>query len=250
MLTTVPSVKPVLNRRERVRETTRAELVAAARSLLVDDGLDAVTVREVARTLGMTAPAIYRYFPSREALLEEVVDALYDELADHLVAARESGRAGNLTDRFLLTTRSFRQWALDNRPEFGLLFGAPIPGVGLAPDAAAKSERGQRFGLVWLDLFVEINQGAGGDPHPWRRPMTPRLRTQIQAYVDRTGQPVDVETAMLYLYCWQSLYGFICTEVFGHLSWAVADASEMFEDRIEEFRELLDLPGPTALGRR
>lgn len=247
MLATVPTVKPVLNRRERVRETTRVELVAGARSLLVDDGLDAVTVREVARTLGMTAPAIYRYFPSREALLEEVIDALYDELADHIVAARESARSGNLADRFLLTSRSFRQWARDNRPEFGLLFGAPVPGVGST--GHAKSERGQRFAAVWLELFVEIDQG-GGTATPWARPMSPALRAQIRAYVDSIGQPVAVETAMLYLYCWQNLYGFICTEVFGHLSWAVTDATEMFEDRLAEFRELLGLPLPTTLGRR
>jgi AcrR family transcriptional regulator len=233
------------SRRERVHQATKTDLVAATRALLVEQGLTAVTVRAVAAKLGMTAPAIYRYYPSRELLLEEVIDLLYAELADHLEQACESRRSGSLTDRFLATSRAFRSWALNNRPEFGLLFGAPVPGVGHKVESdgwPAEDSRGMRFMLVWLRLFLEI-PAAGIALPPWPRPIPDALRTQLASYLRRLGQdPASVDLAMLFLVSWQSLYGFICTEAFGHLSFALDDSTEMFEDRLQEFRERVHLP--------
>ena len=74
----IPELSPRLSRRERVHQATKADLVAASRAILVEEGLTAVTVRAVASRLGMTAPAIYRYYDGREALLQEVVDLLRD----------------------------------------------------------------------------------------------------------------------------------------------------------------------------
>ena len=232
-------VKPALTRRERVRETTRTELTAAARELLVAGGVDSVTVRAVAKELGMTAPAIYRYFDSREALLAAVIDLLYDELADVLTGARESRRSGTLSDRYLIMARTFRGWAKEHFAEFALLFGAPIPGVG-NPSEGSPNERGMNFGMTWLMLFVEISQDDAPQPE-WPRPIAPGLRNQLERYVTSIGNPVSVETTMLYLYCWQSLYGFICTEVFGHLAFALDSCDEMFEDRMLELAEMLGL---------
>ena len=236
---------PELSRRERVHLATKTDLVAAARALLVEQGLTAVTVRAVAAKLGMTAPAIYRYYPSRELMLEDVVDLLYGELADYLEAACESQRSGSLTDRFMATSRAFRRWALDNRPEFGLLFGAPIPGVGHQAHTAgwpSQDSRGIRFMLVWLRLFLEI-PAAGINLAPWPRPIPEGLRSQLTSYLQRLGQPkASVEMAMMFLVSWQSLYGFICTETFGHLSFVLEDSSEMFDDWLEGLRERLQLP--------
>lgn len=238
---------PGLSRRERVHKATKVDLVSAARELLVEQGLTAVTVRAVAAKLGMTAPAIYRYYESRESLLEDVVDLLYEELADYLEQACDSVVAGALTERFLVTSRAFRTWALSNRPEFGLLFGAPIPGVGskireveLPTGTLAPNSRGRRFMLVWLRLFLQM---PATGIEPWPRPIPTALRAQLSAYLVRHGQSAEaVDLAMLFLVSWQSLYGFICTEAFGHLAFALDDGSEMFEDRLEEFRERLRLP--------
>src|SRR5215475_13287072 len=76
-------------RRERARASTRAEILEAARRLLIDGGAERVTVRGIANELGMTAPALYRYFDSRETLLGALCNNLYDELADVLFAARD-----------------------------------------------------------------------------------------------------------------------------------------------------------------
>lgn len=239
----------VPSRRERVHESTKTELVSAARALLVERGVTEVTVRAVAAAVGMTGPAMYRYYGSREALLDDVVDVLYDELADHLERAVAAARTASLTVRFVAAASSFREWALANRPEFGVLFGAPIPGIGggphdtdpTSPDPWHPDARGMRFMLVWLQLFREIGS-TGIDIGPWPRPVPPGLRAQLEAFTARLDQPVSVDLAMLFLVCWQNLYGFICTETFGHLGFALHDGTDMFTDRLAELRDLLHLP--------
>jgi AcrR family transcriptional regulator len=236
----VTAVNPLPSRRERVRAATRTELTAAARQLLLDGGTEAVTVRSIAARLGMTAPAIYRYFDGREALLNALVDELYDELADHLYAARESFRSGTLAQRFMATSRAFRLWALSNPREFGLLFGAPIPGVGKGGRGEPADLRGHRFGRVWLDLFVEL-VALNREPIRWHRPIPARLRAQLEEYVRQIGEAVDVDTALLFLSCWEKLYGAVCTEAFGHLHFALDDAEELFEDQLADVAERLGL---------
>jgi len=228
-----------------MRAATKSELTGAARALLLEGGIEAVTVRSIAAKLGMTAPAIYRYFDSREELLNALVDDLYDELADYLYASLERRRREPLAARFVGASRAYRQWALDHPAEFGLLFGAPIPGVGHSPPAGSDAQglRGHRFGQLWLELFVELSQ-TSAVPLVWRRPIPTSLRQQVERYLAALGDPVDVDTALMYLSCWERLYGSVCTEVFGHLSFALSDAEELFEDHLADVAVRLGLDHP------
>ena len=95
-----PSASPVgPSRRERVRTATEAEIKATARRLLVEEGVEALTLRAIAREMGMSAPALYRYFDSHEALMEAVVQDLLDELVAVLQAARDAEPAGSGHER-------------------------------------------------------------------------------------------------------------------------------------------------------
>lgn len=240
----MPDVNPAppgaSTRRERLHDATRGELVAAARELLVGGGVERVTVREVAAAVGMTAPGMYRYFGSREALLEGLIDVLYEELADDLFAARESRRSGSLTSRFMVTCRAFRTWAFEHRAEFGLLFGAPVPGVEQS-HKTPEDIRGKRFGQVWMELFLEIDAAGLSIPTP-SAPATPALVEQLDEFIRRADLPLDIESARAFLTGWQGLYGFVCIEVFGHLDWALTDTTSLWEDRLEEHRVRLGLP--------
>src|ERR671921_473258 len=79
-----------VSRRDRVRAETFREIKQTARRVLVDQGVDGLALRAVAREMGLTAPALYRYFASREDLVEHVVADLYDELTDVLEDVRDS----------------------------------------------------------------------------------------------------------------------------------------------------------------
>lgn len=91
--------------------------------MLVEQGGEGFALRAIAREMGMSAPALYRYFDSRENLVEHVVADLYDELVAHLVAARDEADPAVPAVQLLACSRAFRRWAIGHRQEFGLLFG-------------------------------------------------------------------------------------------------------------------------------
>src|SRR4051812_10034230 len=113
-----------LNRRDRARAETLREIKQTARRVLGEHGPDGLALREIARPMGMTAPALYRYFTSREALVENVVVDLYDELVAELESARDAALPATPAVGLLAASRAFRRWATANPAEFGLLFGS------------------------------------------------------------------------------------------------------------------------------
>jgi AcrR family transcriptional regulator len=231
-------------RRQRAHAATRAEIMQAARALLIAGGAERVTLRGIASELGMTAPALYRYFGNRELLLAALCNDLYDELADALVAARDRDPDAPLKARFLATAHAFRRWALDHRPEFGLLFGAPIPGVLVDQHLEDNPDenRGMRFGQVWIELFAELwRQHPVSVPDPDE--LDPRLREQLSAYHEQIGRVVPIGAVALYLSCWIKLYGAVATEAFGHLNFALhdGDGEALFGDLMGELAGQLGL---------
>src|SRR5688500_11943381 len=114
-----PDAMPV-SRRDRVRAETFREIKQTARRVLVDQGVDGLALRAVAREMGLTAPALYRYFDSREDLVENVVADLYDELTAVLEAARDAARPATAPTQLLACARAFRRWATTHHAEFGL----------------------------------------------------------------------------------------------------------------------------------
>lgn len=132
------------SRRDRNRAATTSEIKTTARRMLVEHGAHALSLRGIAREMGITAPAIYRYFDSHATLVEALVGDLYDELCDEMEAAQaeaigsesavDDQRAGNVERRLLASAREFRAWSIGHPAEFALVFGAPIPGVDLLDD--------------------------------------------------------------------------------------------------------------------
>src|SRR5215212_8709266 len=104
-MTDAMSTEPV-SRRDRVRADTVREIKETARRVLVEQGPDGLALRAVAREMGMTAPALYRYFSSREDLVENVVADLYDELADAVEAARDTAQPPTTGAKLLATSRA------------------------------------------------------------------------------------------------------------------------------------------------
>lgn len=234
----MPKQVNVPSRRERIAEVTREDLSVAARGLLIEGGgPDAVTVRAVAARAGMTAPAIYRYFTNREALLTRVMSDILGELAAHLEEIGED-EALSPRARLMQTCREFRLWALDHRIEFGLLFGTPQRDVEIPSEAPG----GQGFDRVWLHMFADLAHEC--DPRPWPRELGPAEQEWVRTFRAEVGDDADPALAMRFVYAWQELYGSICAEVFGHLHWALDDAEPLFESRLIQVTEYLGLQEP------
>src|SRR5690348_3487579 len=93
------------SRRDRVRADTVRQIKQTARAVLVEQGVDGLALRAVAREMGMTAPGLYRYFASREELVEHVVADVYDELVGELEAARDTTEPATPQQQLLTVSR-------------------------------------------------------------------------------------------------------------------------------------------------
>ena len=226
-------------RRGRLREGTVADIKRTARELLVYGGPTAISLRAIARTLGMSAAALYRYFPSLEALVMEVAGDLYDELRGAVTAAGEAaggtGGGGDPAARLAAMARAFRAWSRSHPAEFALMFGTPVPGVAeLEDDCLSPDHPGALLGAAFLEPFVALWH-TGAAPH---RP-APDLGTSTAPLLGVHGENLPAGALAAFLAAWTRLYGLIAMEVFGHLRWAVTDVEPLFEAELAAFlREL------------
>ena len=230
------------SRRDRVRAATTDEIKQTARRILVAEGPEAISLRAIAREMGMTAPALYRYFSSRENLLRNVVGDIFSEIAgDIRAAAIQAGEAsgGDVTAKLIAACREFRHWALSHREEFGLLFGTPLPG--LEPLQHDKiDDCAMEFATTFMALFLELWQ-RHPFPVPADNQMDPGLVAQLARYTSGFGVDLPAGAALIFLRCWVRLYGMVSLEVFEHLSFALDDAAPLFEYTLAELAALVGL---------
>ncbi|MET8833675.1 TetR/AcrR family transcriptional regulator [Micromonospora sp. NPDC004540] len=217
-------------RRERLRTATLAEIKDAARRLLVTGGVEAVSLRAIARDMGMTAPAIYRYFPSLEALVVALAGDLYDELRREIEAARDAAGA-DPGDQLVEMCRAMRRWAVGHPAEFTLIFGSPAPGLReFADQCVDPGHPGARFGAVFLTPFVALTRGARL-PTPPAELLQQRLGGHLAPLAAKHGD-LPIQVAYAFLSAWTRLYGLVAMEVFGHLGWAVDRPEALFETEL------------------
>jgi AcrR family transcriptional regulator len=223
MTTTTPS------RRERLRAETVTEIKEAARRLLVTGGPTAISLRAIARSLGMTAPALYRYFASLDALILAIVADLFEDLRAAVAqAATDHGDEAPLV-RVGHMARAFRSWSLDRPAEFALMFGSPVPGVTpLAERSGPLNEAGARFGETFFTVLGEhyARHPFGGEPPDLPEPA---LRELFKPYLDTFGDRFPLPVIYLFVATWTRLYGIVAMEVFGHLRWTMTDVEPLFE---------------------
>ncbi|MEV0411701.1 TetR/AcrR family transcriptional regulator [Streptomyces sp. NPDC050448] len=226
-------------RRHRVREEALADSMRIARRLLVEEGPGAVTVRAVAREMGLTAPGLYRYYAGHRELVQALVSHLYDELAAALATACEGQPADEPGRRLRAVCRELRWWALAHPQEFALLFAKPVADADTAPGAAAH-DPSWRFGSVILGLMVRLWQ-RGTIQAP--ADLDPAWTTQLDEVREHLGgEPVPLEVIYVFVSCWARLYAAVAVEVFGHLDFALTDAEPLFERTVGEILTALGDP--------
>jgi len=208
------------------RELTAA-IVASARRQLADIGPAQLSVRAVARDLGMASSAVYRYFPSRDELLTELLVIIYGELADLLEAADAAGERADLSGRWRALGLTLRGWAVSAPHEYALLYGSPVPGYAAPEATVAPSARvtGVLIGVA-RDLDTAL----------------PSAGPRTSAFADfRAAAGVDLsdEVILRAVTAWGGLLGAISLELFGHLHRAVTDYDAHFAlvlDRLDPTR--------------
>jgi AcrR family transcriptional regulator len=234
-----------LSRRDRVRAETTEEIKQTARKILVEQGPESVTLRAIARDMGMTAPALYRYFGSHEDLIKHVIGDIFTEIGAGIQAAIDAA-GPDMTGKMIAACREFRCWGLSHKAEFGLLFGTPLPTLeSLHTDQDVVAECAAKFSGAFFALFYELWR-----KHPFPVPaddeIDPGLREQLARNRDALGVDLPLGAGLVFLRCWVRLYGMVSLEAFGHLHFALDDAAPMFELTLAELAGLVHLDYPTG----
>ncbi|GAB2738220.1 TetR/AcrR family transcriptional regulator [Amycolatopsis magusensis] len=227
------------NRRDRLRKTALAEIHAAVRKLLVDQGPAAVTINAVAREVGMSGPALYHYYSGHDALIGAVTADFFRELAATMEEARDAHAGAPAGERILAACRAMRAWAIAHPAEFGWIFASPITPANRQPDSE-RHQAGQRFEQVLLDLTVELWE-TNPFPVPDPAELPASLREQLTTYSTTIGGRLPPEAAHVFLSCWTRLYGLLCMEVLHQLDFAYSDLEPVYEECLRDLTRILGL---------
>lgn len=223
------------NRRARLRERTEEELKAAALAEVRERGVASVTLRGVARRVGMSPAGLYRYVDSRDGLLTWLIADRYHAYADHLEAALEAASPDPLA-RVRDVAMAYRGWAVDNPNAFGLVFGDPIPGYH-APEDGPTTEAMTRLGSAFASPLLEVH--AAGGLHLPDALSDPALVGPLAPMTRLAGDLPPAVYALL-LTTWGRFHGQVCLEVFGHHQWLFPDGCEsLYRADVETFLEAL-----------
>lgn len=192
-------------RRARQRRELIEDIVGEAESLLAAGGPSAVSLRAIARAVGMSAPSLYTYFASLDDLFTELIVRSYGSLAAEVAGEVEALSAAPLDARLRAGPSAYRSWALVNR---------------------------QRFNLIFFDQIVGYEAPAEG---PTVEAQTAVLRPIASCYAEATGSDLEEliepgERLDAFLGWWGSFHGLVALEVNHHLDWV--DAHRVFEERL------------------
>ena len=209
--------------RERYRAHVRHEVKQAALRQLAEAGPAAVSVSAIGKQLGVSGPALYRYFASRDELLTELAIDAYHDLADALSAAASRAPGSGPRARLEDMARAYRSWALDQPHRYRLLFGPPLPGY----DAHAERLVGasQRAMSQLLDVLREFSDGT-------IEPSAEPLASQLAAWAQRQDPGIDPATALRAVLIWSRLHGIVSLEISGNFASMGIDPGQLFETQL------------------
>jgi AcrR family transcriptional regulator len=217
-----------------------AEIKAVARRHLATDGAN-LSLRAVARDMGMVSSALYRYYASRDDLLTALIIDAYNDLGETAEAADASVTDRNqLRARWLAATRAVRGWALANPAEYALLYGSPVPGYAAPADTIAAAARMP----VVLARILADGFGSGQLTQPAYQPSTP-LPESVRADMARASRDIapDVpdELMLAGISGWVQMFGAVSLELFGQFNNVIDARGEFFHRQMELMADLMGL---------
>ena len=206
--------------RERYRAQVRHEVKQAALRQLAESGPAAVSVSAIGKQLGVSGPALYRYFASRDELLTELVIDAYRDLADALSAAALNAPEPGPRARRETLARADRSWALAQPHRYRLLFGPPLPGYDAHAQRLVQASHAAMAALV--EALGELGDPVAPAPGP-------PLASQLAAWVRQHNLEADPATALRALLVWSRLHGFVSLEIAGNYASMAVDPDQLFE---------------------
>ncbi|MDQ1649644.1 MAG: hypothetical protein QOG60_1701 [Frankiaceae bacterium] len=200
------------------RDELTAAIKTAARRQLADVGASALSLRAVARELGMVSSAVYRYFATRDDLLTALIVDAYDSVGAAAEDAEAEVARDDLLGRWLSATTAVRSWAVAHPQEYTLIFGSPVPGFRAPRDTVDPAAR---IPLLLIGLVQEAY--AAGDAAVDPEPLPGPVADDMQALAELVAPDLPPALLARAVAAWTMLVGTISFELFGHLVGSVSD---------------------------
>ncbi|MFC8700181.1 TetR/AcrR family transcriptional regulator [Streptomyces parvus] len=222
--------------RERARIEVTAAIKDEARKQLAEEGAPKLSLRAVARELGMVSSALYRYFPSRDDLLTALIVDAFDAIgaaAEQAAAERAAGEAGP-AERWVAVSCAVREWALAHPHEYALIYGSPVPGYIAPMDTVGPAAR---VGLVLIDIV----RGAFRAGNLTLPPLADELRADAERMAADFAEGVPPESVAALVAAWAQLFGLISFELFGQYNRVVEAREALFRQTAGELARSVGL---------
>ncbi|HKX68489.1 MAG TPA: TetR/AcrR family transcriptional regulator [Intrasporangium sp.] len=221
--------------RQERRAAIEADIIRVAREQLAKYGAPGLSLRSVAKELGMVSSGIYRYVESRDDLLTRLIVRAYTSLAAAAAAAHSAVPADDLDGRWNAVGRAMREWALANPHDFALIYGSPVP------DYAAPGELtigpGTAVQAILIHLLDDVRRaGRMPDPLPGDC-LAGRAVGDLLADDLFAGLDVDAQVLARGLSAWTLLLGAVTSELFHQLG-PVEDPEALFEWHLARARDI------------
>jgi AcrR family transcriptional regulator len=218
----------MVGRREAGRARNTAAILAAARREIAEHGGAGLSMRAVAREVGLVSSAVYRYFPTREALLTAMIVESYGNLA----TALEQVEPHPPDQRWRELGRALRDWGRSSPHEFQLIYGTPVPGYFAPPETIPAAAR-------VAQPFLELGARHRVDAYDDRR-----LARQMTAALElvHEGEPSGVAAVLAEF---AALVGMVGLELAGHFVGTADPADRLYNALLDRQVQTLALTPPT-----
>ncbi|MFI6575845.1 TetR/AcrR family transcriptional regulator [Nocardiopsis sp. NPDC050513] len=222
--------------RERARAELAGEITRTARRRLATEGAAGLSLRAVARDLGMASSAVYRYFPSKDDLLTTLIIDGYNALGQAVEEADAARGTADFPGRWRAACHAVRGWALAHPHEYALLFGSPVPDYRAPRDTVGPAARNT---AVLARIAAEAHRAgalrAARRPHPDTGPLSP------SPVVRELFGDCPEEVVARALSAWTALYGWVGFEVFGQFDGVLEGRESAFSQHVAHLAGLLGL---------
>lgn len=224
--------------RDRARAELTREIKEEARRQLAVEGAQRLSLRAVARELGMASSALYRYFPSRDDLLTQLIIDAYDGVGAAVEAAGGDLPAIDVRGRWCAQCVAVRTWAREHRHEYALIYGTPVPGYQAPTDTVGPASR------VPVALLTTVREARDLGLLVDRVPLDPTegLAAQAAAVVDATGVELPPAVAVRAVMAWSQLSGMLGFELFGTFAGTFDPADEFFAEAVTRMADFVGFP--------
>jgi AcrR family transcriptional regulator len=209
--------------RARARIEVTAAIKDEARRQLAAEGAAKLSLRAVARELGMVSSALYRYFPSRDDLLTALIIDAYDSVGEAAETALGAAGDADPVERWTVVCEAVRTWALAHPHEYALIYGTPIPGY-VAPETTVPAAA--RVALVLIGIVRDARMGPGLDLPP----LPDDLESEAERMAADFASDLPPAVAPALVAAWAQLFGLIGFELFGQFHRVVEEREAFFRN--------------------